>query len=96
MDEPEKGEPVTSYMDVYKAKIQSVGILDKLKLIILVIWYLHNKEIIGDIWYNTASMKTLKYFLVDSSKHKSRLHQLDFIGSFLQANVEHGFCEVGQ
>ena len=36
MDEPEKGYPVTPYMDVYKAKIQSDGSLDKLKLIIVV------------------------------------------------------------
>ena len=33
---PEKGEPVTPCMDVYKSKIQSDGILDKLKLRIVV------------------------------------------------------------
>ena len=31
IQEPEKGDPVTPCMDVYKAKIQSDGILDKLK-----------------------------------------------------------------
>ena len=43
---------------------------------------------IGDTWSPTASMRTLKYFLADAAKHKSRVHQLDFIGAFLQANVK--------
>ena len=30
-------------------------------------------------------MWTLKYFLADAAKHKSRVHQLDFIGAFFQA-----------
>ena len=34
VQDPDKGEPVTSCMDFYKAKIQSDGSLDKLKLII--------------------------------------------------------------
>ena len=33
-------------------------------------------------------MRTLKYFLADAAKHKSRVHQLYFIGLFLQANVK--------
>ena len=40
VQEPEKGEPVTPCMDVYKAKIQSDVSLDKLKLRIVVIGYL--------------------------------------------------------
>ena len=75
-------------MDVYKAKIQSDGSLDKLKLRIVVRGDLQNKELIGDIWSPTASMRTLKYFLVDASKHKERVHQLDFIGAFLQVKVK--------
>ena len=43
---------------------------------------------IGDTWYPTTSMRTLKYFLADAAKHKARVHQLDFIGAFLQANVK--------
>ena len=43
---------------------------------------------IGDTWSLTASMRTLKYFLADAAKHKARVHQLDFIGAFLQANVK--------
>ena len=40
VQEPEKGETVTPCVDVYKAKIQSGGSLDKLNLIISVGGYL--------------------------------------------------------
>ena len=82
-----EGEPITPCMDVHKAKIQSDGSLDKLKLRIVVRGDLQNKEMVGDAWSPTASMKTLEYFLSDAAKHKARVHQLDFIGSFLQAKV---------
>ena len=68
IEDPKVGEPVTTCMDVYKAKIQSDGSLDKLKLRILVRGYLQNKEMFGETWSPTASMRTLKYFLEDTSK----------------------------
>ena len=84
-------------MDVYKAKIQSDGSLDKLKLRIVVIGYLQNNELVGDTWSPTASMRTLKYFLADATKHKAIVHQLYFIGAFLQAKVKNTvFSKVGQ
>ena len=43
MGYPDKGEKVKLCVDVYKAKIQSDGSLDKLKLIVLVIGNLKNK-----------------------------------------------------
>ena len=43
---------------------------------------------VGDTWSPTASMSTLKYFLVDVAKNKARVHQLDFIGSFLKSKVK--------
>ena len=43
---------------------------------------------IGDTWSPTESMRILKYFLADKAKHKAIVHQLDFIGAFLQANVK--------
>ena len=43
---------------------------------------------IRDTWSQTKSMRTLKYFLADAAKHKSRVHQVDFIGAFLQANFK--------
>ena len=88
IEDPKDGEPFTPGMDVYKAKIQSDGSLDKLKSRIVVRGDLKNKEMIGDTWSPTASMRTLNYFLADTAKHKARVHQLDSIGAFLQANVK--------
>ena len=56
---------------MYKANIQEDGSLDKLKLRIVVRGDLQNKELFGDTWSPTASMRTLKYFLSDAAKHKS-------------------------
>ena len=75
-------------MDVYKSNIQSDGSLDKTKLRIVVRGDFQKKEMVGDTWSPTASMRTLKYFLADEAKHKARVHQLYFIGSFLQAKVK--------
>ena len=88
IEDPKDGEPVIPYMDVYKAKIQFYGSLDKIKLRIVVRGDLKNKEMVGDTWSPTASMRTLKYLLSDSAKHKARVHQLVFIGAFLQAKVK--------
>ena len=61
--------------------------MNKLKLRIVVRGDLQKKEMIGDTWSPTASMRTFKYFLADTAKHKAIFHQLDFICAFLQANV---------
>ena len=47
-----------------------------------------SKESVGDTWLPTDSMRTLKYFLTDGTKHKARVHQLDFIRAFLQEKVK--------
>ena len=60
VQETEKGEPVTTYMDEYKSKIQSDGSLDNIKLKIVVRVYLHNKELFGYTWSPTYYMRTLK------------------------------------
>ena len=75
-------------MDVCKAKIKSDGKFDKLKLIIVVIGDLQNKELVEDTCSPTASTRTLKYFLADTENQKARVHQLYFIGSFLQEKVK--------
>ena len=43
VQDPEKGEPVTPCMDVYKVKIQSDGNLDNIELKIVVRGYLKHK-----------------------------------------------------
>ena len=75
-------------MDVYKANIEYDGSLDKFKLRSVVRGDLQNKKMVGDTWSPTSSRRTLKYFLEDAVKHKTRVHQLDFIGAFLQAKVK--------
>ena len=74
IEDQEEGGPVTPCMDVYKTKIQSYGSLEKLKLIIVVRGDLQNKEMVGDTWSPTASMRTLKYFLADAAKYKAIVH----------------------
>ena len=75
-------------MYMYKERIQYDGSLDKLKLRILVRGDFQNKEIIEDTWSPTASMRNLKYFLVDDSKHKERVHQFDFIVALLRDHLK--------
>ena len=82
IEDQKGGELVTTCMYVCTGKIQSDGSLDKLKLRIVVRGDLQNKEMVGDTWSPTASMRNLKYFLADAAKHKARVHQLDFIGAF--------------
>ena len=48
IEDPKDAEPVTPCMYVYKAKIQSDGSMDKLKLRIVVRGDLQNKEMVGD------------------------------------------------
>ena len=42
-------------------------------------------ELFGCTFPPTSSMSNLKYFLADAVKHRLIVHQLYFIGSFLQA-----------
>ena len=88
VEDTNKSEPVTPFMDVYKAKIQSDISLENLKLRILVRGEMQNNKLVGNTWSPTASMGALKYFLADADKHKSIVHQLYFIGAFLQAKVK--------
>ena len=79
---------MTPCMDVYKAKIQSDGSIDKLKLIIVVRGDLQNKDLIGDTYSPTASMKTLnnswQILLITRQECSSYI----FFGAFLQAKVK--------
>ena len=49
---------------------------------------LHNKNLIGDTWSPIASKRTFRYLLADTINNKARVHQLDFIGAFLQAKFK--------
>ena len=56
IEDQKEGEPVTPCMDAYRAKIQSDGSLDKMKLRIVVRGDLQNKKMVGDTCSPTASM----------------------------------------
>ena len=57
-----------------QGKTKSDVSIDKLKFRILVRGDLHNEELVVDTWSPTASMRTLKYFLANASKHKVIIH----------------------
>ena len=73
LEDPNPEETATTCMDVYKANIQSDGTIDKLKLRIVVIGDFQNKDVMGDTWSPTASLRTVKYFLADAARHKARI-----------------------
>ena len=96
VQDPEKSEPVTPCMYFYKAKIQSDGSLDKLKLIIVARGDLQNKEPVGYTCSPTASTINLKYLLAYAVKHKAIFHQLGFIEALFQANFNNRvFVKLG-
>ena len=83
-------------MNFHKSKIKPDGSLDKLKLIILVRGDFQNNDMVGDTWDPISSTRMIKYLLADAYKHKTRVHQLDLIGAFLQSNAKHSvFVKLG-
>jgi hypothetical protein len=81
-----EGELVMHTMETNKAKIKSDGSLDKLKCRIVVRGDLQDTAM-GDSWSPTAYFRSLKMFLADAARNRCRVHQQDFMGTFLQANV---------
>jgi hypothetical protein len=73
-------------METIKVKIKSDGSLDKLKCRIAVRGDLQDTAV-EDSWSPTALFRSLKMFLADAARNRCRIHQLDFVGAFLQANV---------
>ena len=96
VEDPKDGEPVTPCMDVYKAKIQSDGSLDKQKLRIVVRSYLQNKEMVGDNWSLTASMRTLKCFLADAASTRQEFISYILLEHSCKPMLRTEFCQVGQ
>jgi len=87
---PRKGEIVYPTLSLYKVKLNSRGLLDKLKARIVVRGDLMKEYLPhGDPWSPTASARALKMFIADSARHRARTKQLDFIGAFLQAKMRY-------
>jgi hypothetical protein len=74
-------------METNKVKIKSDGSLDKLKCRFVVRGDLQDTGM-EDSWSPTASFRSLKLFSADTARNRYRVHQLDFVGAFLQANDE--------
>ena len=58
---------------------------------IVVSEYPQNKELFGDTWSTTASMKTLKYFLADAVKYKAIVHQLHLLRHYCSQKLRIGY-----
>ena len=71
-----------------QGKILSNGSIDKFRLMIVVTGDLNKKKIVVYTCAPTAFMRTLKYFLLDATKHEAKVLQLDFIWAFMQAKVK--------
>ncbi len=72
-----------------QVKIKSNGSLDRLKCRIVVRHYLQDTAM-EDSWSPTAPFRSLKMFLADAARNRCRVHHLDFVGAFLQANIRGG------
>jgi hypothetical protein len=81
-------EVSTPVMEIFKVKINSNGTLDKLKTRIVVHGDLQGKSTTEDKWSPTASFRSSKMFLAHACRLKVRVKQLNFIGAFLQANMQ--------
>ena len=86
---PPKGTKIIPVMEDLRVKILENGFLDKLKLRIVVRGDLQKKllELVNN-WSPTASHRSLKLFLANACKYKSRVRALDFIGAYLQALMQ--------
>jgi hypothetical protein len=90
LDYPREGERVYPTLSLYKVKLDSNGLLDKLKARIVVRGDLmKDNQPHGDPWSPTASSRGLKMFIADAARHKARIKQFDFIGAFLQAKMRY-------
>ncbi len=86
LDKPRDGEPVIPTMETNKVKIKSDGSLEKLKCRIVVRGDLQDTGM-ENSWSPKAPFRSLKMFLADAARNRCTVHQLDFVGAFLQANV---------
>ncbi len=86
VDKSEVVEAVIPTMETNKVKIKSDGSLDKLKYRIVVRADLQDTGM-EDSLSAIAPFRSFKMVLGDAARNRCRLHQLDFVGAFLQADV---------
>ena len=73
---------------VYKTKLRSDGLVDKLKTRIAIRGDLDQGATDEDNAAPLASFRLLKIFLCIAAQRKRRVHQADYIGAYLQAKMD--------
>ena len=87
-EKPKLGEQVIPTMIVFKAKTNSPGKLDKLKARCCARGDLQKELPDEDNWSSCIAQRTLRMFIAFITKKGRRSKQLDFIGAYLQANMQ--------
>ena len=57
---------------------------------------LHNRELVGDTWSPTSSVRTLKYFLADATKHVNLLGYSHLFMSIIISYTKYHSISVDQ
>ena len=73
---------------VYKTKLRSDGLVDKLKVRIAIRGDLDTSAKDEDNAAPLATFRLLKLFICEAARRKRRIYQADFIGGYLQANMD--------
>ena len=93
LEDPGPDERVYPIMEVNRAKIDSEGMLEKLKTRLVVRGDIMRKHITEDSWSPTAAIRDLKFFLADAARSKAVIWQLDL--KFILANAARSKHQFG-
>ena len=88
IENPNDQDTVILTTMIFKAKSRSDGQLDKLKARCCARGDLETEQDNYDNWSSCVSHRTVLTFIAHSTKHKRNPKQLDFIGAYLQANMQ--------
>ena len=84
-EQPNDDDPIILVTAKFRTKINSDGTIDKLKARICIRGDMQAQYTEFDTWCPIGNFRDLKIFLAFAAHYKCRVHQLDFIGAFLQA-----------
>ena len=87
LEDPNPDDQVVDVMEVYRAKIDKDGLLDKLKCRVVFRGDLCDPADDMDTWNPHASFLALKIFLAFCAKYDIYPRQIDFLLAYLQANM---------
>jgi hypothetical protein len=89
LGKPKAEDKVIPVMDVYKAKIDINGMIDKLKVRIVFRGDLDKEDRGIDPWYPHASFLSLKFFLALAAEINMPTWQYDLIQAYVNAPIRH-------